>query len=403
MNLNAHLGRRAFFRRAVGAGLALTAAGHGHAQRSAIERTWPAPVTGLRPVPALQPMEATADRIIAMNVCTRPFRAKGPRIELESFGRKQVVHHYGHGGSGWSLAWGSAAEALALVETTGRREIAVIGCGAIGLTTAVAAQRAGYAVTIYSRELPPDVQSSNATGVWSPESRICTEEHAPAFADRWERMTRRSHWQHQHLLGLPGHPVEHQDIYQLSDIPFGGPPRIRYPDEPSYPRLGRERTPDLEPTPVELDADQNPFKVPFARRTSLLLFNISSYTQLLLNEFTRLGGQLKIRELDGPGDFSKLRERTLVNCTGYGARQLLGDDSLVPVRGQTAKLIPQPEVSYGIRYWDANVYAYPRRDGILVQSGADGDFGNASEALDPQESLTAVARLNAVMQGLQTD
>jgi glycine/D-amino acid oxidase-like deaminating enzyme len=311
------------------------------------------------------------------------------------------VHHYGHGGSGWSLSWGSAAEAIALVKTTGAREIAVIGCGAIGLTTAVAAQRAGFAVTIYTRELPPDVRSNHATGVWSPDSRICTAEHAEAFGARWEQMTRLSHRRFQNLLGLPGHPVEHQDMYHLSDRPFGGPPGNPYPNEPPYPRFSRERTPDLEPGAVVLDAAANPFAVPHVRRSSLMLFNISAYTQFLLGAFARLGGRLEIRELHGPQDFAGLREHTVVNCTGYGARALLGDESLIPVRGQTAKLIPQPEVQYGVQYWDAHVAAYPRRDGILVQAGADTDFGNASEALDRQESLTAVARLNAVMQGLR--
>lgn len=401
MNQDAILPRRALLRRAVGAGLGLAVAAHSRFIWASPERTWPEPINGLRQVPALPPMEATADRIVAMNLCTRPFRAEGPRIELERFGRKQVVHHYGHGGSGWSLAWGSAAEALALVRPTGSREIGVIGCGAIGLTTAVAAQRAGHVVTIYTRELPPAVPSNNATGVWSPESRICTAEYAEAFGDRWERMTRLSHRGYQNLLGLPGLPVEHQDLYQLSDIPFGGPPRIRYADEPAYPRFSRERTPDLETRPVELTESQKPFDIPHVRRTSRMLFNISSYTQFLLNEFARLGGHLEIRELSGPEDFARLRERTLVNCTGYGARQLLDDGSLIPIRGQTAKLIPQPEVTYGVQYWEANITAYPRRDGILVQSGADGDFGNDSKALDPEESLTAVARLNGVMQRLR--
>ena len=39
-----------------------------------------------------------------------------------------------------------------------------------------------------------------------------------------------------------------------------------------------------------------------------------------------------------------LPERTIVNCTGYGARALFGDELLIPVRGQIARLVPQPEV-----------------------------------------------------------
>ena len=58
----------------------------------------------------LAPIRATPDRLIDIAVCTRPFRAQGPRIDVEKIGTsKTVVHNYGHGGSGWSLSWGSGA------------------------------------------------------------------------------------------------------------------------------------------------------------------------------------------------------------------------------------------------------------------------------------------------------
>jgi hypothetical protein len=81
----------------------------------------------------LPPVHATTDRITVITVCSRPFRAQGPRIDVEQIGRKTIVHNYGHGGSGWSLSWGSSSVALETALTTGERDIAVIGCGALGL------------------------------------------------------------------------------------------------------------------------------------------------------------------------------------------------------------------------------------------------------------------------------
>jgi hypothetical protein len=94
--------------------------------------------------PALQllPVRASTDRITRITVCTRPFRAQGPRLDTEQIGSKLVVHNYGHGGSGWSLSWGSSGIAVRKAMAGGERDIAVIGCGALGLTSALLLQRA---------------------------------------------------------------------------------------------------------------------------------------------------------------------------------------------------------------------------------------------------------------------
>src|SRR5882724_7185488 len=105
------------------------------------------------PIPKLMPVRAHADRIFRTTVCLRPFRAAGPRLDVERVGDTQVVHNYGHGGSGWSLSWGSSAVAVRKAMATSPREVAVIGCGVLGLTAAILAQRAGAKVTIYAREL----------------------------------------------------------------------------------------------------------------------------------------------------------------------------------------------------------------------------------------------------------
>ena len=103
-------------------------------------------------MPNLMPIRAQRDRIFRVTVCSRPFRAAGPRLDVERVGDKTVVHNYGHGGSGWSLSWGSSGIAVEKALTAGERDVAVIGCGALGLTSAILLQRAGAKVTIYAKE-----------------------------------------------------------------------------------------------------------------------------------------------------------------------------------------------------------------------------------------------------------
>ena len=172
--------RRAFLAGGGGASL-LASALTGCGTRLTAPPRPPAPSAAALAIPPLAPIRASVDRMFRITVCLRPFRAQGPRLDVETVGEKRVVHNYGHGGSGWSLSWGSGAAALEkALEGGGVREIGVIGCGALGLTAATLAQRAGLKVTIYAKERPPEVRSARATGSWTPDSRIALANQAPA-------------------------------------------------------------------------------------------------------------------------------------------------------------------------------------------------------------------------------
>jgi glycine/D-amino acid oxidase-like deaminating enzyme len=348
--------------------------------------------------PKLAPVRAHVDRLFDITVCLRPFRPQGPRLDTEQIRDTLVVHNYGHGGSGWSLSWGSAAIAVGKAIATGPKEIAVIGCGAIGLTSAITAQRWGAKVTIYTRELTPRARSYRATGLWTPDSRISlTEPAGPQFGALWEQMARTSFKTYRSYLGLPGKPVEWIDIYELSDIPFD---QVRAQEE-KLDTLGfgsySDRIDDLTPQSQTLPDSANPFPVKYAQRSEIMMFNIPSYSHTLLNDFYAAGGKLEIREFHHPSQLAELPEKVVINCPGYSARALWKDDSLVPVRGQNGWLIPQPEVKYSFDYKDVSVVS--RRDGILVQALEGGDmkgYGNSDEKINRAESINAVKTIESL-------
>jgi D-amino-acid oxidase len=320
------------------------------------------------------PIRAHVDRIFRITVCLRPFRAAGPRLDVERVGDKLVVHNYGHGGSGWSLSWGCADVVVRKVAegSDGQRELAVIGCGALGLTAAITAQRAGMRVTIYAKDRPPFVRSSNATGSWTPSSRVAlTSGAAPEFAAQWEAMARKSFAMYQNFLGMPGNPIEWTDRYDLSDDTrergTAQAPREEGHDFANY--NGRIR--DLTPRAQELPAGTHPFPSQHVRRSTSLTFNVADYSRQLINDFLIAGGAIETREFHAPQDLAALPQRGIVNCTGYGARQLWADESVVPVRGQIAWLIPQEGVNYGLSFGD--LFVLGRRDGIVVQPNPQGD------------------------------
>jgi D-amino-acid oxidase len=347
--------------------------------------------------PSLPPIRARTDRIYDMAVCLRPFRAAGPRLDTERLGNTLVVHNYGHGGSGWSLSWGSSAIAVAKAMQASPSEIAVIGCGALGLTSAILAQRAGARVTMYAREQIPDTRSFRASGAWTPDSRIAlTSAAGPGFAAEWEQMARTSFKTHRQYLGLPGTPVEWTDYYSIRTDQSSPPPPP--PVAPAAPRLDfasySRSIADLVPKARRLSPEAAPFRASAVYQTEIMVFNIADYGHTLLNDFFTAGGQFRHADFHSPAEIAALGKRVVINCTGYGARALWNDESVVPVRGQIARLIPQSDVHYGLDY--KRVYVVPRRDGIIVQDVSGGDmrgYGDTTETVDRAESERAVTTL----------
>jgi glycine/D-amino acid oxidase-like deaminating enzyme len=350
--------------------------------------------------PSLAPIRASPDRLFDITVCLRPFRAAGPRLDTEMLGDTLVVHNYGHGGSGWSLSWGSSTLAVQKAMINSPRDIAVIGCGALGLTSAILAQRAGARVTIYAKEFLPQTRSARATGSWTPDSRIAlTHAAGPDFPALWEQMARLSFKTYRNYLGLPGEPVMFTDWYSPSAIARDNPHR----PEPAPDPLGfasyHARIADLTPKPELLPEGSTPFAMPFVYRSEAMTFNIACYGHTLMNDFMTAGGRMQHWEFHTPADIAALREKTVINCPGFGARALWADQSVTPVRGQIGWLIPQDEVRYAV-YYD-NVGVLSRRDGIVVQALDGGDmkgYGDAREVPDRAESERAVGKIALLYQ-----
>ena len=103
-----------------------------------------------------------------------------------------------------------------------------------------------------------------------------------------------------------------------------------------------------------------------------------------MTDFLVEGGKIERVEFHSPSELNQVAQKVVINATGYGARALWKDESIVPVRGQIAWLIPQPEVNYGVIYKNVDILA--RRDGIVVQDVGKGEmdgYNDANEAAGP--------------------
>lgn len=348
------------------------------------------PASHFREAPSLIPLMLTEDRLMRITVCTRPFRTAGPRLEAEQVDDKVLVHNYGHGGSGWSLSWGCAAEAAGLARSGGADRFAVVGAGVAGLTTALRLVETGAAVTLYARDFTAETRSARATGVWSPSSRIALEaDVSPQFAERWEAWARASYAVHQHYVGTAGAPVEFVRQYALRDDPR--PPFT--PATRDFLHLDR-RLRGMTPAWSSVEPSTHPFNAATARSGLIMTFNVAAYSDRLLRDFLLRGGKIVRRDFPDLAAMLALKEKVIVNCTGFGAKTLMADERLFPVRGQINWLAPQLNARYGIFY--NNVTALSRRDGLIVQyTGPNEDFGygDAAETPDRDEMRQALATL----------
>lgn len=333
-------------------------------------------------------LRLSPDRIVKETVGLRPFRPSGPRLDVETLGHKIIVHNYGHGGSGWSLSWGTGNIARRNVLATGVKQVAVLGCGTVGIATARLLQESGCEVTMYAKDVPPNVTSNLATGTWSPASRVCDPQVAKAeFQPVWEEATRFSFRRFQFLLGL-------DDIAAWTDeyFVFGEPPQRNA-------AAGGEvyEVPGLIPERQMLTRKQHPFKAEFVARRSNLMFNIPSYLHTQLSDFLMFGGKLKIQEIKRLEDIDALPERVVVNCMGLGAKAVFNDDELTPVSGQLSCLIPQPEVTYKLTTRGANLIA--RKDGIYL--GGNGIVGNWDTTPSKEQTEKVVGILQKLMEEMR--
>ncbi len=245
--------------------------------------------------------------------------------------------------------------------------VLVLGCGVSGLSCGIRLLEAGHAVELWARELPPHTTSDIAAAVWYPY-RAFPQERVSAWSQRTFEV-----------------------LCELADQPGTGVQRVTGLE------LFREPTPDpwwrpcvssfRHATAEELlpgYKDGFVFEAP--------VIEMPLYLPWLLARFQGLGGTVVRREVRSL-DEALGAAPVVVNCTGLGSRELLGDDSLFPIRGEVLRVAPLPlerfllddaEEARGI------TYLIPRsRDCIL---GGTAEEGNESLVPDPAQAEAILAR-----------
>jgi D-amino-acid oxidase len=191
-------------------------------------------------------------------------------------------------------------------------EALVIGCGVAGLSTAICLQEAGWRVQIWTAALPSDTTSSVAAAIWYPY-KAYPEEQVLRWGTRalavFEQLTKN-----------PRSGVQMRSGIELWREPVPGP-------------WWREAVPTLRrPNPDELPPgyrDGYVFEAP--------MIEMPVYLQYLMHRFITAGGQVEQRTLHTL-DEALAACPVVINCAGLGARELVPDPSVIPIRGQIVRV-----------------------------------------------------------------
>jgi len=323
------------------------------------------------------------ERVIRTIVGLRPFRPSGFVVRAEKLDEKVVIHNYGHGGAGITLSWGTAQLAVAEAAGVETRQAAVIGCGVVGLSTARLLKQRGYAVTIYTKAMPPDTTSNVAGGLWSPVTVYDDDRVTPEFRRQFGEAGRFAFRRYQSMVGET-YGVRWLPLYRLSrdSAHRPAPPESAYGEiEPLYPDAR------------QLARNEHCFDVPYVYRNYSMLIEPAIYLNALLRDFLTARGDLVVREFRDTRDLASLHAPLLFNCTGLGSRELFHDDELIPIRGQLSFLLPQPEIDY-MTLGPDDIYMFPRHDGVLL--GGSHERGVWDTQVDPA-TTDRILRENAAV------
>ena len=343
--------------------------------------------TFVRAEPKLAWPDIRPEREIRTIVGLRPFRASGFVVKAETRGDMLIVHNYGHGGGGIALSWGTGEMAARLAHEAGTEQVAVIGCGAVGLAVSRLLQERGHAVCLYARDLPPATTSCKAAGQCFPGPVFDQGRESPSFLARFADAARASVSRFETMVG-ERYGVRWLPTYYMSYAPF---------DETGLTGTKsplRSVMPDFE----VLTPRQHPFPFEHVRRFASMVIDPGTYFPAVLEDFLRSGGRLVVADFKSAEEVLRLPARVVINCTGLGAKALFGDGELVPIKGQLSVLLPQPDIQYATL--GGGLYMFPRRDGIVL----GGTYQRGVWSLDPDDAerariITGHAELFAALRG----
>jgi D-amino-acid oxidase len=249
-------------------------------------------------------------------------------------------------------------------------EVVVIGCGVIGLSTALRLREAGLDARIVAADPPQKTTSAVAAAIWYPYK---------AYPERDVlRWGRRTFEVLEELVTEPKTGVQMREGLELRRGRAGEPwwagavPGVRRCTEDELPPGYR---------------DGHAFVVP--------VVEMPVYLRYLRDRFAAAGGTVE-RRLVSHMDELAGEAALVVNCAGLGAREMVGDASMAPIRGQVLRVRNPGLDRFFLDEDDPEgvTYIVPRSEDCVL--GGTADEGAWETEPDPGTAAAILRRCSAL-------
>jgi D-amino-acid oxidase len=251
-----------------------------------------------------------------------------------------------------------------------RTDVIVVGCGVIGLTTAISLRESGLDANIVTAELPEATTSSVAAAIWYPYKAYPEDLVLSWGRKTYEVLEKLSATSESGVLMRDGVEIWHEpasDPWWADAVPY----------------VRRLRTDELPPG----YSTGHAFVAP--------VVEMPVYLSHLMDRFAASGGNVERRTLSSLDEVSG-ETRVIVNCAGLGARDLVADAFMYPIRGQIVRVrnpglkrfVLDEENPEGV------TYIVPRSDDCIL--GGTAEEGEWNLEPDPETARGILSRCKSL-------
>jgi len=255
----------------------------------------------------------------------------------------------------------------------------VLGSGVIGLCSAIRLLEDGWKVHIIAEKWSPNLTSDGAAGFFAPFLSHPEEKVAEWTKGSWNDFQKMKSNASAGIFEIRGYEFSDEEIFSL----------------PKWMEILPHR-------------EARNYEIPKGSHSGVyfqsLVIDPKIFMPWLSNRFKELGGTTETNKIQNIKELihHPLQPSLIVNCTGIGSYELLGDKEVYPVRGQVVRVDAKhlvKEFFFSENKKGEILYILPKTDCIVL--GGTAQKGDWNTNINPETSKDIIKKCSAIIPGLE--